>query len=216
MEMVDFIHTDYLICSTPAVLKGHYSIIESAQTSATELTDPELMLLVSEGDENAFETLVLRHEDTVFRLAYRILGGNREEARDVAQDVFIRLWEKPEAWKPTALFTTWLYRVTMNRSLNHRRKLKFRSFFTPADANPDDLQSSDDTPDLQLEKEERMISFESEFNRLPPRQRAALHLRYREELSVTDVAKAMGVSIKSVESLLFRAKHALRTKDLSN
>lgn len=192
-------------------LPGQYRIITSTHTSVSEPTDPELMLLVSEGNEEAFETLMRRHEDAVFRLAYRMLGGNREEARDIAQEIFIQLWEKPQAWKPTALFTTWLYRVTVNRSLNRSRKLRLKSFLTFEDAGTDEIQASGGTPEQILEKEERRIRFEVEFNRLPPRQRAVLHLRYREEMSVSEVAQVMGASVKSVESLLFRAKKTLRS-----
>ncbi|MDP8237933.1 MAG: sigma-70 family RNA polymerase sigma factor [Candidatus Hatepunaea meridiana] len=180
--------------------------------SNIEPTDPELMLQVVDGDEKAFEALVQRHEDTVFRLATRILNGNVEEARDVAQDVFIQIWENPRAWKPNALFTTWLYRVTMNRSLNRRRMLKLKSFFSISDIKDEDaiLTSKNDTPDKQLEEGENQLQLEREFNRLPARQRVALHLRYREELPVNDVAEAMGVSVKSAESLIFRGKRTLR------
>jgi len=169
------------------------------------------MLLVQQNDEKAFEILVLRHEDTVFRLANRIIG-NIEEARDVTQEVFIKIWEQPRSWKPTAAFTTWLYRVTMNRALNRQRALKVKSFFRIGELRPEDEPQSHDTPDSDLMRNEQQVLFEEQFNLLPARQRAALHLRYREELPVKDVAAAIGASVKSVESLLFRAKRTLRTR----
>ncbi len=86
------------------------------QNLSDNLSDPELMLLVQERDESSFEILMRRHEDRVFRLAFSVIG-RREEARDVVQDVFLKIWEYPSAWKPQAAFTTWLHRVTINRAL---------------------------------------------------------------------------------------------------
>jgi len=204
------------------------------------------MARVRQHDETAFETLVRRHEDRVFALAFRVLQ-DKEEARDVAQEVFIGIWENPKAWKPEfhpplllkggrkrgvvgqdplrkgklvgqdsvpARFTTWLYRITMNRALNRRRMLKVKAFLRLSDYDPDDLPIPDPspTPDEQLDDAERQRVFERAFQRLPPRQRAALHLRYREELPVAEVARALGVSVKSAESLIFRGKAALRER----
>ena len=171
------------------------------------------MARVREQDEDAFETLVYRHEDKVFRLAVRIVG-NVEEARDIAQDVFIGIWDNPRAWKAKAEFTTWLYRVTFNRSLNRRRALKLKSMLslssTTLESEPAAPPAGD--PDQVVLKNEETQRFSGELNRLPHRQRAALHLRYREELSVAEVAKSLGVSHKSAESLIFRGKQALRKR----
>ena len=171
------------------------------------------MMRVREHDEAAFETLMRRHEERVFMLAFRVLGS-REEARDLAQELFIALWENPRAWKPTALFTTWLHRVTLNRALNRLRMLKVKLFLRLSDYDPDELPIPDPSPnpEQQVTDAERQQAFEAAFRRLPPRQRAALHLRYREELPVAEVARALGVSLKSAESLIFRGKQALRNE----
>jgi len=198
-----------------------------------ELSDEDLMTLVKEHDESAFEVLLHRHEDRIFHLAFRVIE-HREDARDVTQEIFIDLWNNPTAWRPKAKFTTWLYRVTFNRALNVRRSIRFKSFFSlsnlfgsqeaadyslpPASrrgikgGTSDDLEqlTADDTPELDLTREEEANRFAEEFDRLHPRQRAALHLRYREGLPVSDVAKALGVSIKSAESLIFRGKRRLK------
>ena len=175
-------------------------------------TDLELMQRVVGRDETAFGILVRRHEDAVFRLVSRILRNNPEEARDVAQDIFFYLWENPRSWKPKAQFSTWLYRVTTNRALNRRRALKVKSFFSLSDFEDDQMPATDEDPSQSLEVTEEGIRFEKEFNALPPRQRAALHLRYRENLSVGEVAESLGVSVKSAESLLFRGRQRLRER----
>jgi len=168
------------------------------------------MQRVVKHDEVAFEILLRRHEDAVFRLLTRILDGNADEARDVAQEIFIAIWENPRAWKPKALFTTWLYRVTTNRALNRRRAIRLKSMFSLSSPEADEPATYEDQADVELEKDEAQRRFEANFDRLPPKQRAVLHLRYREELPVVEVAKALGTSVKSAESLLYRAKQALR------
>ncbi len=177
------------------------------------LTDPELMLLIQEKDESGFEILMRRHEDRVFRLAFSVLG-RREDARDVAQDVFIKIWESPFAWKPKALFTTWLYRVTMNQALWKKRGLKLKSMIRMSDIEPEQLPltGKKESADEQLINNETVHQLEAELHKLPDRQRIALHFRYREQLSVKDVAISMGVSVKSAESLLFRAKQTLKDR----
>jgi RNA polymerase sigma-70 factor (ECF subfamily) len=185
------------------------------------------MLRIVAGDETAFEILVRRHEDRVYALAYRVLG-NGAEARDVAQEVFIKLWENPRAWKsvrrpsvgqafPPALFTTWLYRVTLNRALNRQRMLKLKRWISLKNADVDadadaDGQFVDDrpAPDEELIRREEAEHLNRAFQALNSRQKAALHLRYRENLSVKEVAQALGVSAKSAESLIFRGKQGLR------
>ena len=175
------------------------------------LSDEELLALVRAGDEIAFATLMRRHEDLVFHLAAQMLG-DRETARDLTQDLFVHLWEHPGSWKPTAKFSTWLYRVTYNRALNALRFRRLRSFLTHSEPAPPDIYEtpSDSSPMEDILDAERQERFRRVFRSLPVRQRAALHLRYREDLSISGVAAALKVSYKSAEALIFRGKTALK------
>jgi len=176
------------------------------------LSDEDLALLVRKRDELAFETLLTRHEERVFHLALRIVG-RAEEARDVAQEVFLGYWEDPGAYRPTAKFTTWLYRVTSNRSISHLRSRSIRRIFSFSDNDPTEVAPDpDESADDRVVREERDATLSNEINRLPPRQRAALHLRYEVGLPVIEVAESLGISFKSAESLLFRAKSTLRDR----
>jgi RNA polymerase sigma-70 factor (ECF subfamily) len=176
-----------------------------------EPSDEDLMILIQQGDETAFSRLIDRRQDLVYRLALRMTGRDTE-ARDIAQDVFLGIWENPGAFKPSARFSTWLFRVTTNRAISTLRLRKVRAFFSldtgeDADSIPDDSVLS---PDKSLEKREEAEHLREALLRLPTRQRAAIHLRYQEELSVVEVAESLGVSFKSAESLLFRAKVSLK------
>jgi len=185
---------------------------EPASAGLVNFSDEDLAVQVRKQDEKAFETLLIRHEDRVYHLALLIVGRT-EEARDIAQEVFLAFWEDPGAYRPTARFTTWLYRVTSNRSISHLRTRAIRRIFSfsdndPTETAPDPEEQADD----RVEREERDSSLESEISRLPARQRAALYLRYEEDLPVAEVAASLGISFKSAESLLFRAKTTLREK----
>jgi len=180
---------------------------------SAELSDPELMLLVQKRDEHGFEILMRRHENRVFRLAFSVIG-RREEARDVAQDVFLKIWETPTAWKPKAAFTTWLHRVTINRAIWKKRGLRLKSLVRISDQEPELLDIVDDktSADEEIIHSEDIKLLQRALTDIPDRQRAALHLRYKEELSVKDVAESMNVTAKSAESLIFRAKSSLKQR----
>lgn len=171
------------------------------------------MAKIRRGDEAALGELILRHQEGVYRLARRMVG-RPEDARDIAQDLFLKIWEEPSGFKPTARFTTWLYRVTTNRAISHLRARRLKSLLTFSDYDPSDYIAAnpDERPDSQVVHSDEQEQLARELMRLPPRQRAAVHLRYREDLSVADVAAALRVSVKSAESLLFRAKTTLRAR----
>jgi len=175
-----------------------------------ERSDEELMESVRMRDEAAFETLVRRHEERAYHIAFRVIG-KREDARDVTADVFFKLWLKPTMWKPTALFTTWLYRVTVNRALGRLKAQRLKAFISLSEVTPDEEPPMEDDP-----ADERMIDREdkrrlrSAMKQLPDSQRLALIFRYEFEFSVARIADTLGVTFKSAESLLFRGKQNLK------
>jgi len=175
-------------------------------------TDEELATRVRDGDREAFGELLHRHEDRVYNLARRIVGRS-ETARDIAQDVFLAFWQDPHSYRPAARFTTWLYRVTSNRSISHLRSSAIKKLFTFSDYDPGEIAVADEEgADNRLIQSETALTLEREIARLPARQRAVIHLRYTEGLSVAEAATALGISVRSAESLLYRAKETLRDR----
>lgn len=173
--------------------------------------DEELYRRFTEQDTAAFEELLARYQEPVYRLVFRIIGRS-EDARDVTEEVFINIWENPASYKNIAKFSTWLYRVATNRAISFVRLRRFKSLLSFSEHDPTDTYSDDpdDRPDIQTEQTDAAERIGRAMMKLPPRQRAAIHLRYREEMSVAEVAGVMNLSQKSVESLLFRAKQTLR------
>jgi len=174
---------------------------------AAELVDgdAELLQAIAGGDRAAFDRLSRRHLDRAYGVALR-MSGSRADAQDVVQDVFLRLWQRPESWRPgQAQFSTWLYRVVVNRCLDLKRRPKGA-----------DLDSVDEPQDPDANAEDNLLNMErnraldSAVNQLPERQRAAISLTYTAGLRNAEAASAMDISVKAFEALLVRAKRELR------
>jgi len=168
-------------------------------------SDECLMQMAARGDLAAFEQLVLRHQESVWRTAYRMLGRHGE-AEDIAQEAFLRVFEARERYRPTAAFRTYLYRIVVRLCLDHLRK--GRSVPT------DNLFPVDDSPSAQqqLAQREQAQAVEQAIGRLPPKQRTAVVLRYYEGLSGREIAAVMETTLKAVQRLLARARAALEAR----
>jgi RNA polymerase sigma-70 factor, ECF subfamily len=170
--------------------------------------DHELLALIQDGNGDAFAVLVERHTDRFYRLAYRYLQ-NKEAAEDVVQDAFLKLWENPTVWQPerNSKFTTWFYRIVVNRCLDQRKKKK-PEVLEDETAVTDEREPADEM--MMREQEQRMM--EKEIAALPDRQRTALNLCFDQGLSNQEAAEVMGVNLKALQSLIMRAKTTLRER----
>lgn len=170
--------------------------------------DPDVELLAGVGKREpaAIRALVARKLPRLLALATRMLG-DRMEAEDVAQEVFVRIWENAARWREgEARFDTWLHRVAINLCYDRLRKHRP----TPADDVPDEPDPAP-SPDAAWEARVRDARIKTALAQLPSRQREALVLSYYQELSNTDAAALMGVTVDALESLLSRARRNLRT-----
>lgn len=171
--------------------------------------DSDLMLQAAKGDLSSYRELFDRHYKRGVNIAYRMLGS-REAAEDAAMDAFARVWESRASYKPTAKFSTYLYRVLVNLCLNSAKRKRFT-----VDCDIDDslLQApSDCDPVVGVQRNEKARAVRDAVLRLPENQRIAIILTRYEELSYEATAEVMGVSVKAVESLLHRAKANLRKR----
>jgi len=168
------------------------------------LSDHELMARVAGGDERAFHALARRHAADALRTARRIVGSEAS-AEEVVQDALLRVWRAAPRWRPEAQFRTWLYRIVINLCLNVRRRpadLPLEIAGDPADPTPDAAAG--------LEQRERDRKLAAAIDALPPRQRAAIVLTYQEGLANAEAASVLDTSVSGIETLLVRAKRALR------
>lgn len=176
---------------------------------ATESPKDEILLKrIKEGDSSAFATLVRRHNEKYYRLSYRYMA-NREEAEDITQMAFIKLWENPNIWNPGkgVKFTTWFYRIVVNLCLDKKKK-------HDAMPMPEEFEISDDSnnqEDSSAAKQEGRL-LKQELALLPDRQKTAMILCFYEERSHDEAAEIMKVNVKALQSLIMRAKTTLKEK----
>lgn len=170
-------------------------------------SDESLLERIVLRDQQAFANLVRRHSKLFFSAAYRMCN-EEQEAEDIVQEAFMKLWSKPETFDSTkgVKFTTWFYRVVTNLAIDKTRRRKPQVKSEVLDIMPDTAARVDDA--LGDREQQKMI--EQAIAALPERQKAALNLCFYEGLSNKEAAEILGVGIKALESLLMRAKKALR------
>ena len=179
--------------------------------SLSPLKDEELLALIKRTqDHAAFSELVKRHAGRFRALAYRFTHSVAD-AEDIVQDSFTALWLKPDSWNGLmgVKFTTWFYRIVANRCLDQMRKKKPHHL-------PDDYDGMDDTisaDDVLIENEQQR-AVEIAFRSLSSNMQTALNLSFYDPVPNKEAAKIMGLSLKAFQSLVIRAKNALKDKVL--
>jgi RNA polymerase sigma-70 factor (ECF subfamily) len=181
------------------------------------LTEEELIIALRHGEEPAFKELVIQFQDKVFNTALGLLQ-HQTEAEDIAQEVFIQVYRSIQQFKGDSLLSTWIYRITITKSLDHLRSKKrkkrfgFISSLFGDDNNPVYEAGDFNHPGvLQERKEDAAILFKL-IDQLPEKQRTAFILNKVEELSYREIAAVLDTTESAVDSLLQRAKLNLRKK----
>ncbi len=181
--------------------------------------DPDviLMLKFQQGDKLAFGELLDKYKKPVINIIYRLIQ-DRAEADDLAQEVFIRVYNSEKSYRPTAKFSTWIYAITRNICLNELRKRKRLVSLDETISTEDgelkrefaDFHAS--SPYEEASKQELQELVKEAIESLPINQRMVVILRRYEQLSYEDIAKTMSCSVSAVKSLLNRAKESLKEK----
>ncbi len=174
----------------------------------SELTDPQLLHLIQDGDKSAFTELVNRHANRFYRIAFRFLN-NRDSSEDIVQDAFLKLWNNTGTWKSEydAKFTTWFSRIVINLCLDLKKKNK-----SSIELDTMELAGSGETPDETAIKRQNNEILNRCLDELPERQQTAINLCFYEGFSNKEASEIMEINIKALESLLMRAKSSLREK----
>jgi RNA polymerase sigma-70 factor (ECF subfamily) len=170
--------------------------------------DPEqhrLFLQIAEGDPQAFRKLVDQHARPLITYLTRLMN-NQHEAEEVAQEVFVRIWQRSESYKPEFRVSTWLHRIGHNLAIDQLRRRKGTAQF---DEEVDEAPSSQ-RPSTLLEQKQRAVSLQAALDALPLRQKTAMLLKYEQDFANPDIAGVLGLSVDAVESLLSRAKRQLK------
>jgi len=172
------------------------------------LDDEALICQVQEGNHEAFVALVNRLSNQFYRIAYRLVSS-KDDAEDIVQEAFLKLWGRPNLWNPGkgAKFTTWFYRVVINLCLDHRKKKRMTHL-------PEDIEFKDENPgpDVLFDEQQKQAVLEQWIQDLPGKQQLALNLCFYEGVSNHEAAQIIGVNLKALQSLVMRAKTTLKNK----
>jgi len=176
--------------------------------------ETELIEQLKLGDETAFKTIVEQWKDMVYNTILGIVQ-NETEAEDLAQDVFIKVFEKISTFKGDSKFSTWLYRIATTTALDHLRSKKRKKrfgFLQSLGGGNDEKESIPDFnhPGVSLDNKERAAVLFKAIESLPENQKTAYTLHKLEGLSYRDVSEVLNTTVSAVESLMSRANQNLR------
>ncbi|MCS7302620.1 MAG: RNA polymerase sigma factor [Candidatus Kapabacteria bacterium] len=161
--------------------------------------------------EQAAARFVQQYQRFVYGVALRHLGGNHQDAQDVAQETFIRAFRSLHRFKGESSLQTWLYRIAVNTCLSYRRRWRRWIRLDSIVETADELVSSLPLPDREVEDGEFLDSFLRLLEQLPPKQRETFYLRYVEGLSYEEISRMLGVSVSGLKANYHHAIRKLAT-----
>ena len=192
--------------------------IRRSQAAGRDATckDEQLVDWALKGQRRAFETLVRRHRRALVNHLYRQVG-RQEAARDLAQEVFLKVYVSLSSFDPTYRFKTWLYRIASNCAIDHLRKKQPATCSLHSDANDERfagldtaLAGNDPTPHDVLRLRELQVRLEGAIQRLPDNFRQLILLRHRQHCRYDEIARITELPIGTVKNRIFRARELLR------
>ena len=180
-----------------------------AGNHSDEISNSELVRKAQLGDKAAFEQLVIRHQDLVFSLAYK-LTGNREMANDVAQEAFIRAWKAIEKFRGDSTFSTWIYRITVNTAWTLRKKAKKHNTLNIDDTYEPIVIDEKKDPELVAINSDLSSVLINALDKIPIEQRIIVELKNIEGRSHKEIADYLDISVTAAKVRLHRAHQKLR------
>ena len=180
-----------------------------ASNHSDEFSNSELVRKSQLGDKAAFEQLVIRHQDLVFSLAYK-LTGNREMANDVAQEAFIRAWKAIEKFRGDSTFSTWIYRITVNTAWTLRKKAKKHNTLNIDDTYEPIVIDEKKDPELVAINSDLSSVLINALDKIPIEQRIIVELKNIEGRSHKEIADYLDISVTAAKVRLHRAHQKLR------
>jgi RNA polymerase sigma-70 factor (ECF subfamily) len=171
----------------------------------------EIIQKIKRGDKNAFRMLVEKYQQQAFRLAFRMLG-DEDEARDVVQESFIKIWEKFNTYNDKEKFSNWMYRIVSNRAIDSIRAQKRRPLISLENLIPETLSTEENGVDIILENREAGELIRSITSGLPEKQQLVFSLRDLEGFSQKEVQEISGLAEDTIKSNLYHARKTIREK----
>jgi RNA polymerase sigma-70 factor (ECF subfamily) len=187
-------------------------VARQSRSSLRKTNDEEFVTLSLEGDRSAFESLVRRHQKGLVNHLFR-LTGQLDTARDLAQEVFIKVYTSLATFDPRFRFTTWMYRIASNCAIDHMRKKRPLTCSISSQAPETDdreFAGNEPTPHQVLRFREVEARLEGAIQSLPSSYRQLILLRHQQHCRYDDIARITSLPIGTVKNRIFRAREILR------
>jgi len=181
------------------------------------LIEENLIKKVKKGDRDAFAELVDLYKDKVYKVSYRMLG-NQQEAEDVAQETFLRVYANIDSYDPSYKFSTWIYRIASNLSIDQLRKKKQIYSLDKQVEGTEGLEWHDRLSDPGQGPEDQLLTGELQgqvqeaINSLTPKYRSIMILRYLEDLSLSEISEVLKLPVSTIKTRIHRGRETLRKK----
>jgi RNA polymerase sigma-70 factor (ECF subfamily) len=177
--------------------------------------DIQLVARARSGDERAYRMLLDKYDRAVFSICLRMVR-NRDEATDLAQESFIKVFGSLDRYNPAYAFSSWLFKITSNLCIDYLRKRRIETLpmDQPIEGEKGDIQrqyaTSDPTPEESLDRREKMVRLENAIATLPEHYRIMLILRHQEDLSYEEIADHLSIPLGTVKARIHRAREMLK------
>ena len=190
-------------------------IAQAVSPATLSAADAELVVRALSGREDGFEELVRRYQRPIVAYVYRMVG-DYDAALDLAQEVFIKVYNSLGRYRPEFKFSTWIYRIAHNAAIDHLRRVgasRTEEMTVEGEGGntfEKPLASKAPTPEQETERGERRAEIEEVVGQLPHAYRELIVLRHSHDLSYDEIAEVTGLPLGTVKNRIFRAREAMR------
>jgi RNA polymerase sigma-70 factor, ECF subfamily len=180
-----------------------------------DLTDNELVSLVAGGESEKYSEIIQRYQGKLFAYLFRLIG-NREDAEDILQDVFVKAFRNLNSFDVDRKFSSWIYRIAHNEAVNYIKRKSLKRFISwesvVSTKDQIDSSSTEEGADKVWIKKEISKEVEEAINKLSFKYKQVLVLRYYEDKSYEEIGEILGKPVNTVGTLIKRAKEKLSTQ----
>lgn len=179
--------------------------------------DPELVKAALAGSQSAYQALLKRHQKQIFEVVNRLVR-NREEARDLVQETFMKAFGSLATYREEYRFSTWLNRIAANCSIDHIRKKKIEALSLDQPVLTEDSQVTLEVPDWSTNPEaewvekQTSLTIQEAIDSLPRDYKEVIVFRHKEEKSYQEIAAILGIPVGTVKARIFRGRELLKKK----
>ncbi|GAA0382876.1 RNA polymerase sigma factor [Bacillus horti] len=173
------------------------------------IEDRELIHKIQQGEAHLFNEIIIKYQKLVYFSIIKMLHGQRSEAEDLTQEVFLSAYRSIHRFREESALSTWLMRIATNKTIDYKRKRQL--YLVPDEGVIDQIPLENHDPLKEIVEQESSLYMEQLINQLPETYRLVIQQYYYEHLSYKEIASLENVEVKTVESRLYRARNRLRS-----